>query len=278
MNRKLKIALVLALIPVFIALTSFVSLATVNAVTQNCFTDVTTGMWFHDYVCWMFDAGLTAGYPDGTYRPYNNITRAEIAVMMQQLSGEGAVGPVVDADNLDGLDSADFSNASHDHFGQSWSGTSVWGLQAVTNSPGGKGVYGKATLAGNNTNVGVQGESIDGSGIVGIASGDSATNYGVYGGSNSSNGYGGLFVNTDGGTLLAANDAWGTSNLEFHVSSSGDVHAEGELSVGGYIKLGISLGPPPATDCDEVSELGRMKVDSVNNVIYICVTSGWISK
>ena len=107
MSRKLKSVLVLCLVSLFLALTSFVSLATMRAVTQNCFTDVTTGMWFHDYVCWMFDTGLTAGYPDGTYRPYNNITRAEIAVMLQQISGEGSIGPVVDADRLDGLEGSD---------------------------------------------------------------------------------------------------------------------------------------------------------------------------
>ena len=92
---------------------------TVAEATDNCFTDVSTGDWFHDFVCWMFDAGLTSGYPDGSFRPNNNITRAEVAVFMQQVAGAGSAGPVTDADTLDGLDSTSFASQSslesHDH-------------------------------------------------------------------------------------------------------------------------------------------------------------------
>jgi hypothetical protein len=106
MNVKVKRALLIGI--GLVAVTLFIGVSTASAVTQNCFTDVNTGHWFHDYVCWMFDKGLTVGYPDGTYRPFNSVTRAEMAVFLQQLSGEGSLGPVVDADKLDGMDSADF--------------------------------------------------------------------------------------------------------------------------------------------------------------------------
>ena len=105
--RYRTLALVLV-IPLLLLTTFFAGVKTADALTVNCFTDVSEGQWFHDYVCWMFDAGLTAGYPDGTYRPYDNITRAEVAVMMQQLSGEGSAGPVVDAAKLDGLEASAF--------------------------------------------------------------------------------------------------------------------------------------------------------------------------
>lgn len=92
---------------------------TVAEATDNCFTDVSTGDWFHDFVCWMFDAGLTSGYPDGSFRPNNSITRAEVAVFMQQVAGAGSAGQVVDADKLDGFDSSYFTSQgsldSHDH-------------------------------------------------------------------------------------------------------------------------------------------------------------------
>ena len=105
--RYRTLALVMV-IPLLLVAMFFVGVRSASALTDNCFTDVTTGMWFHDYVCWMFDAGLTTGYPDGTYHPYNNITRAEVAVMMQQISGAGSVGPVVDADKIDGLEASAF--------------------------------------------------------------------------------------------------------------------------------------------------------------------------
>ena len=105
--RYRTLALVMV-IPLLLVAMFFVGVRSASALTDNCFTDVTTGMWFHDYVCWMFDAGLTTGYPDGTYRPYDNITRAEVAVMMQQISGAGSVGPVVDADKIDGLEASAF--------------------------------------------------------------------------------------------------------------------------------------------------------------------------
>ena len=48
--------------------------------------------------------------------------------------------------------------------------------------------------------------------------------------------------------------------------------------VGGYVQLDTLTAAPPAADCDEDSERGRMKVDIVNNVLYICAISGWVSK
>jgi hypothetical protein len=50
------------------------------------------------------------------------------------------------------------------------------------------------------------------------------------------------------------------------------------LHVNGYIQLSITSGAPPSADCDEVSDRGRMKVDSAAGVLWICVNSGWISK
>jgi hypothetical protein len=67
-----------------VAMTLIIGVSSASAVTQNCFTDVNTSHWFHDFVCWMYDNGLSAGYPDGSFRPNNNITRAETAVLAQR--------------------------------------------------------------------------------------------------------------------------------------------------------------------------------------------------
>jgi hypothetical protein len=43
----------------------------------------------------------------------------------------------------------------------------------------------------------------------------------------------------------------------------------------GYIKLNTSSGAPPSSDCDNVDEVGRMKVDSSSPILYVCTAVGW---
>jgi len=43
----------------------------------------------------------------------------------------------------------------------------------------------------------------------------------------------------------------------------------------GYIKLDTSSGAPPSSDCDDASEIGRMKVDSSSPILYVCTALGW---
>ena len=95
------------------------------------------------------------------------------------------------------------------------------------------GVYGLAVETGvmghsyghEGGRAGVYGESVVGVGVRGT----SAMNHGVYGESDASspaNGYGGFFVNTGGGDLLAANNVNSLSDLEFRVDNDGDVYAD----------------------------------------------------
>jgi hypothetical protein len=51
--------------------------------TTGCFSD-TNGHWAETFICWLKDNDVSTGYGDGTYRPENNITRAEMAVMLQR--------------------------------------------------------------------------------------------------------------------------------------------------------------------------------------------------
>lgn len=53
--------------------------------STGCFTD-TNGNWAETYICWLKDNGISNGYVDGTYRPNNYITRAEIAVFLQRIA------------------------------------------------------------------------------------------------------------------------------------------------------------------------------------------------
>ena len=49
----------------------------------GCFSD-TNGNFFEHYICWLKDNGVSTGYGDGTYRPENNITRGEMAAMLER--------------------------------------------------------------------------------------------------------------------------------------------------------------------------------------------------
>jgi len=51
------------------------------------FPDVPWEHWAVDYVEAIYNAGLTSGYPDGTYRPENQVTRAEMAVFLINAMG-----------------------------------------------------------------------------------------------------------------------------------------------------------------------------------------------
>ena len=54
---------------------------------KGTFSDVTFDHWAYLYVEAIADAGLTGGYPDGTYRPENRVTRAEMAVFLLNALG-----------------------------------------------------------------------------------------------------------------------------------------------------------------------------------------------
>jgi len=57
------------------------------------FSDI-AGHWAEAYIEELYDQGVTGGYPDGTYRPQNNVTRAEMAIFL--LKGMGVTPPPID--------------------------------------------------------------------------------------------------------------------------------------------------------------------------------------
>ena len=107
-------------------------------------------------------------------------------------------------------------------------------------------------------------------------------------------GYGGAldFFGNGGLTLIVADenksgvnaDATGKLRNAITISSNGAVgigtsNPSSDLQINGYVQLAVTGGGAPTIlDCDEVNEYGRMKVDEVNALLYICTTSGWVSK
>ena len=56
---------------------------------DNPFSDVNDGQWFNNAVSTMYNAGLIQGYPDGTFRPNQAMTRAELAALILRVMGYG---------------------------------------------------------------------------------------------------------------------------------------------------------------------------------------------
>lgn len=60
---------------------------------QGIFPDVTEGQWYTPYVEALAGAGVTSGYQDGTYRPAELVTRAEMAVFLVRAFSNGTPSP-----------------------------------------------------------------------------------------------------------------------------------------------------------------------------------------
>jgi hypothetical protein len=52
------------------------------------FSDVPNNHPFHDEITWVVDKDIANGYPDGTYRPGEPVTRQAMAAFMERLYGE----------------------------------------------------------------------------------------------------------------------------------------------------------------------------------------------
>jgi len=69
----------------------------------GCFSD-TNGHWAETFICFAEEYGIVGGYPDGTFRPENRVTRAEAAVMFQNtlstIRGEGRQWSIMLADSV----------------------------------------------------------------------------------------------------------------------------------------------------------------------------------
>ena len=80
----------------------------------NRFSDVSRDDWFYDYVTGAAGYGWIDGYPDGTFRPNNTITRAEVTTIVNHMLSRAADEDYVD-DHMDDLQS--FTDLSRRHWG-----------------------------------------------------------------------------------------------------------------------------------------------------------------
>ena len=80
----------------------------------NRFSDVSRDDWFYGYVTGAAGYGWIDGYPDGTFRPNNTITRGEVTTIVNNMLARAADEDYVD-DHMDDLQS--FTDLSRRHWG-----------------------------------------------------------------------------------------------------------------------------------------------------------------
>jgi len=74
-----------------------------TAQAESCFPDVENGVWFHAPVCYAKLMNIISGFPDGTFKPTQNISLAEAAKIVANSfklpvkSGEPWFQPFIDA-------------------------------------------------------------------------------------------------------------------------------------------------------------------------------------
>ena len=68
--------------------------------TSNSFSDVKASSWFNNAISTMENGGIITGYPDGSFRPNDNITRAEFAAMAIRFFKDAKVGPSKFSDTI----------------------------------------------------------------------------------------------------------------------------------------------------------------------------------
>ncbi|PSN13095.1 S-layer protein [filamentous cyanobacterium CCT1] len=75
------------------AFTPIITAAPVGAQTQTQtqFTDISSGYWARDFITALAARNIIAGFPDGTFRPDEPVTRAQFAAMVRQAFNQSSV-------------------------------------------------------------------------------------------------------------------------------------------------------------------------------------------
>lgn len=87
------------------------------ALAGSLFTDVDDSSTHFNGIKYMKDTGITLGCGDGTtFCPKDSVLREQMATFMYRMSGNDPATPAsVNADKLDGKDSAEFAATAHTH-------------------------------------------------------------------------------------------------------------------------------------------------------------------
>ncbi|MCK8060696.1 MULTISPECIES: carbohydrate binding domain-containing protein [unclassified Fusibacter] len=83
-----------------------------DRMTEMPFTDVKENDWYFEAVAFAYECGLTDGYPDGSFRPMNQITREEVAVVLSNLLELAKVDELTELSKFYDFDDSDTWNRS----------------------------------------------------------------------------------------------------------------------------------------------------------------------
>lgn len=95
------------------------------------------------------------------------------------------------------------------------------------------------------------------------------------------------YMASDGSILMIQTEepssgVWGATIATFNNDGNvgiGTPTPQSKLQIAnGYLQLATVTGMPPAADCDNQAEYGRMMVSPADSKLWICVAAGWISK
>lgn len=81
------------------------------------FSDVQEGDYFYDAVMSLSDKGIIHGYEDGKFKPSQNITRAEVAVIADNIIQYLQEGTVVEDEVVEEVVAADYFDTCNQHLG-----------------------------------------------------------------------------------------------------------------------------------------------------------------
>lgn len=81
--------------------------------TKTGFSDIKSNGWYTSYISYLEKYGIIKGYSDNTFRPDNNITRAEVVTVVNHATGRIADEGYINK-NLSSLNKfTDLKNNSH---------------------------------------------------------------------------------------------------------------------------------------------------------------------
>jgi len=195
--------------------------------------------------------GYHAGNSSGNVPISNGSTNTNLSADLLDGYHNGAVS----ADLLDGSHATAFATASHNHWGQTWTGSGT----GLTLSGGTTG------LSGSGSTEGVYGasSSTSGKGVYGYASATSGENCGVNGVSESSAGYGGYFVSQSNTSTATKAGVYGRDDSAAGFGVAGHNYYSG-VGVGAWSFSG-NLIEAYAGDYPDKSTR-RFYVDALGNV------------
>ena len=68
---------------VFVGLSAPLTSSAIAQAQSTAFSDVSTDYWAHDYIEGLAKANIISGFPDGTFKPNDPVTRAQFAAILR---------------------------------------------------------------------------------------------------------------------------------------------------------------------------------------------------